>query len=257
MSEGYKNVTEIAGELISEEQLDRAYTRYKWAQGFCEGKDVLEVACGVGQGLGLLHKVAKSLIASDIDNEILDTAKNYYKDRISIKQFSADNLPFEDDSLDIIIIFEAIYYLQDISQFLKECFRVLRKNGRLLMCMPNKDLYDFNASPKSYAYYNAPELSEILYSQGFTSTFFGSHSVNSVSFRQKILRPIKKLAVVLNIIPSSMKGKEILKRLVFGRMVPMPNEMLDNTLEFSNPSPISSNEKEITYKVIYCDAQKR
>ncbi len=44
------------------------------------------------------------------------------------------------------------------------------------MCMPNKDLYDFNASPKSYAYYNAPELSEILYSQGFTSTFFGSHS---------------------------------------------------------------------------------
>ncbi len=87
MSEGYKNVTEIAGELISEEQLDRAYTRYKWAQGFCEGKDVLEVACGVGQGLGLLHKVAKSLIASDIDNEILDTAKNTIKIEFLLRSF--------------------------------------------------------------------------------------------------------------------------------------------------------------------------
>lgn len=257
MSEGYKNVTEIAGEPISQEQLDRAYTRYKWAQGFCQDKDVLEVACGVGQGLGLLQKVSKSLVASDIDGEILDTAKSHYKDRISIKQFSADILPFEDNSLDVIIIFEAIYYLQDINQFLKECFRVLRKNGHLLMCMPNKDLYDFNASPKSYAYYNAPELKKTLNSQGFASTFFGSHSISTVSFRQKILRPIKKLAVVLNIIPQSMKGKEILKRLVFGKMVPMPNEMLDNMLEFSNPSSISSSTKDIIYKVIYCDAQKR
>jgi hypothetical protein len=58
-------------------------------------------------------------------------------------------------------------------------------------------------------------------------------------------------------IPSSMKGKEILKRLVFGKMVPMPNEMLDNMLEFFSPLSISSRKKDIVYKVIYCNAQKQ
>jgi ubiquinone/menaquinone biosynthesis C-methylase UbiE len=257
MDDGYKSVTEIAGELISQEQLDRAYTRYKWAQGFCHDKDVLEVACGVGQGLGLLKNVAATLIAGDIDDEILRIAKNHYQDRIQIQKFPADRLEFKDNSLDVIIIFEAIYYLDNLNQFLKECARVLRKQGHLLMCMPNKDLYDFNPSPKSYKYYNAPELSKILKKYGFSSKYFGSHSVGEVSLRQKLLRPIKKLAVTFNLMPQSMAGKKLLKRFVFGKMVPMPSELIEEMGKFSGLDPLSSNEKNAMYKVLYCDAQKQ
>jgi len=43
--------------------------------------------------------------------------------------------------------------------------------------------------------------------------------------RQKIMRPLKKLVVRLGLIPKSMAGKKILKKLVFGNLVPMPAEI--------------------------------
>ena len=46
MEVDYSTVTEIAGEDISQEQLERLYHRYYWAGNYCEGKDVVEVACG-------------------------------------------------------------------------------------------------------------------------------------------------------------------------------------------------------------------
>ena len=51
MTAEFINVTEIDGQLISQEQLMRTCHRYHWAAQYCEGKDVLEVACGAGQGL--------------------------------------------------------------------------------------------------------------------------------------------------------------------------------------------------------------
>lgn len=247
----------MSGESISQEQLDRAYTRYQWAKEFCREKDVLEAACGVGQGLGLLQSVSRSLIAGDIDEEILEKAKSYYKERVKISCFSAENLPVSDMSLDVVIIFEAIYYLPNLSNFLKECYRVLRPGGVILMCMPNKDLYDFNPSPHSVEYYNASNLKTILQDNGFTSSFFASNPLSQTSLLQRMLRPVKRLAVSFGLMPKSMKGKEFLKRLVFGKMVVMPPELLDGCAEKYLVEKISSSEVNKTYKVIYCHAEKK
>lgn len=257
MKNKYKNVTEIAGESISKEQLDRAYTRYQWAKKFCRQKDVLEAACGVGQGLGLLQSVSRSLIAGDIDEEILEKAKSHYKERVNINCFSADNLPVSDASLDVVIIFEAIYYLPNLSNFLKECYRVLRPGGAVLMCMPNKDLYDFNPSPHSVKYYNACDLNNILQENMFEGHFFASNPLNQTSLLQRMLRPLKKLAVYFNLMPKSMKGKEFLKRIVFGEMVVMPPELQDGGASEYPLNPIPSHDLDKIHKVIYCHAQKK
>jgi len=58
MAVDFTEVTELAGAEISAEQLERMAHRYSWAAGYCGGRDVVEVACGSGQGLGLLGKVA-------------------------------------------------------------------------------------------------------------------------------------------------------------------------------------------------------
>lgn len=257
MKEKYRNVTEMAGESISKEQLDRAYTRYQWAKEFCYGKDVLEAACGVGQGLGLLHAASLSLTAGDIDEEILEKAKSYYKERIDIRCFPAETLPVSDSSLDVVILFEAIYYLPNFSLFLKECSRVLRKDGIILMCMPNKDLYDFNPSPHSTTYYNAMDLEKTFQEHGFIGSFFASTPVSQISWKQKILRPLKKLAVSFNLMPKSMKGKEFLKRIVFGEMVVMPPELIDGCAYRYPVTPLSSHDLDKKHKVIYCHAQKK
>lgn len=52
MDNDYVFVTEISGEEVTQEQIDRLCNRDYWAGQYCTGKDVMEVACGTGQGLG-------------------------------------------------------------------------------------------------------------------------------------------------------------------------------------------------------------
>lgn len=253
----FLSVTELSGSNVSQEQVDRLCHRYYWAAKFCFSKEVLEVACGTGQGLGYLGKIAKSLYAGDYSEKILDIAREHYGDRINLKQFDAQDMPFADNSMDVIILFEAIYYLPSADKFIAECQRVLQTGGKVLIVTANKDLYDFNPSPYSHKYYGVVDLRELFEKHGFETEFFGNTPVDEVSIRQKILRPVKKLAVKLGLIPKTAKGKKFLKRLVFGKLVEMPSEIREGMASYVEPSKISANYPDTRHKVIYCTATLR
>jgi len=249
----YKNVTEISGDNVSLEQVERIQNRYCWAKKYCESKDVLEVACGSGQGLGLINSCANSLVAGDYSPEVLKTAIDYYKDRIPLEVFDAEQMPFGDNKFDVIIIFEAIYYLPNFGLFLSECRRVLKDKGRILITMPNITLSDFNKSPHSYDYFNIDELKNILKASNFDSNFFGYINIESISLKQRIFRPIKKIAVNFDLIPKTMAGKKILKRIVFGKLVKMPNEIFIEDCKSCKDLDSLTGSKS-NHKVIYCVA---
>ena len=67
----YRTVTELSGEKVSQEQVERIYQRYYWADIYCRNKSVLEVACGSGQGIGYLADLADSFTGGDISEDIL------------------------------------------------------------------------------------------------------------------------------------------------------------------------------------------
>jgi len=269
MDNDYVSVTEIAGDDVTREQVDRLCNRYYWAGHYCTGKDVVEVACGAGQGLGYLSMITRILEAGDYSDKILSIAQRHYMDRITLRQFDAQEMPFDEKSKDVIILFEAIYYLPDAERFVRECVRVLRPGGKVLIATANKDLYDFNPSQYSYKYYGVVELNDLFSKYGFETEFFGDTPIDNVSMRQKILRPIKKLVVELGIMPKSMAGKKLLKRIVFGDLVIMPAEIgppispnskirdddVDsNRSVFVEPNKISHNKADTRHKVIYCAA---
>jgi SAM-dependent methyltransferase len=166
----------------------------------------------------------------------------------------------------VIILLEAIYYIPDAEQFVRECVRVLRPGGKVLIATANKDLFDFNPSPHSYKYYGVMELDNLFSKYRFESEFYGDTPVDSMSARQKILRPIKKLAVTLDIMPKSMAGKKFFKKIVFGGLVEMPAEIGPPIPEkkpeaiqskravYVAPDKISATDKNSRYKVIYCVA---
>ena len=207
MDNDFVSVTEIAGDEVTQEQIDRLCNRYYWAGQYCVGKNVVEAACGTGQGLGYLSGIAKSLDAGDYSNEILSIAQRHYGDRVALRQFDAQKMPFEDKSKDVIILFEAIYYIPDAERFVRECLRVLRPGGKVLIATANKDLYDFNPSPYSYKYYGVVELNRLFSKYGFETEFFGDTPVDNISLRQRVLRPIKKLIVILGLCRSRWLGK--------------------------------------------------
>ena len=247
-------VTEVSGDQVSREQIDRAYRRYIWGAQFCSGKETLEVACGSGFGLGLLGRYSSSFRAGDCDPTLVAHARKVYGNRFEILQLDAENLPFPDASLDVIILFEAVYYL-DLGRFLDECMRLLRPEGRILISSANKDLFDFNPSPHSRQYYGVIELRDSLRNAGFNVRFYGCSPISEISLWQKVLRPIKKWAVSLDLIPKTMSGKKFLKRLVFGELQSMPEELREEEWHGNMPEPIPEDRPNRTHKIIYCEAQ--
>jgi ubiquinone/menaquinone biosynthesis C-methylase UbiE len=252
----YTDVTEVAGEQVTKEQIERICHRYYWAGEFCVGKDSLEAACGSGQGLGYLNTKSKSFKAGDYSEKLLKIAKDHYKDRIDLQQFDAQNMSFPDNSLDVIILFEALYYLDSPEKFVECCKSILRKTGTVLITTANKDLYDFNPSPHSFKYYGVQELRSLFEKYGFECEFLGYLSTHKTSVVQRILRPLKKLVVTLNLMPKTMSAKKLLKRLVFGKLVPMPAEIdpkSDSTFSAAAVG-IAPDISDREYKVIYCRA---
>ncbi|HEU4654948.1 MAG TPA: class I SAM-dependent methyltransferase [Steroidobacteraceae bacterium] len=257
METDYEEVTEIAGTPITAEQLFRLHHRYTWASEYCAGKDAVECGCGTGPGLGLLHSVSRSFEAGDISELMVRTARRHYEGRVNIAQFSAEALPFADDSKDVVVLFEAIYYLPDAPKFVRECVRVLRANGYVLIVTANKDLWDFHPSPYTHKYYGVRELRDLFTAHGFECEFFGLQSVRQIGLRQRLLRPVKRAAVASGLMPKTMAGKRWLKRLVFGSEIPMPAEVLPEMGQYARPEKIREDVADQEHKIIYCAARLR
>jgi len=252
--EDFQVVTELPGEPVSQVQIDRLVSRYTWAAGYCHGLDVVEAACGAGPGLGLLGKVARSLEAGDISEPILARARNHYGDRFPLQRFDALHTPFENGSKDIVILFEALYYLPSAQDFFVECKRILRSGGKVLVATANKDLWDFHPSAFSVAYYGVPELEALFGEAGFSTEFFGFERVDRLTATQSALRFVKRVAVATRLMPKTMAGKRWLKRILFGQPVPMPAELEKGDADVPAPTPIDSAQPDTVHRIIYCTA---
>jgi len=251
----YSQVTELSGVRGSRAQLARMCQRYYFAGQYCEGKEVLEIACGAGQGLGYLARRARRVVGVDIDERVLSLARSHYGSRIEIRQMDGQGLDFPDQSFDVVVHFEAIYYLQRPDQFASEVRRVLRSGGVLVVCSANKDLPDFNPSPFSHQYFGPPELVALLRPHGFAVECFGADAVGPLSLRGHALRMLKRAAVQLDLIPKTMRGKELLKRVVFGSLVELPNEIPD-AQPMDRPEPIPAVRPDTEHRVLFAVARR-
>jgi ubiquinone/menaquinone biosynthesis C-methylase UbiE len=251
----YSTVTEVPGNRVTKEQLERMFHRYCFAANFSQGKEILEVACGAGQGLGYLAKKAKRVFGGDYTEKLIKDAKRYYKERVPLLRLDAHFLPFRDQSFDAVILYEAIYYLAHPEQFLDEARRVLRKEGVLLLATFNKDWSEFNPSPFSTRYFSVPELGALLGEKEFKTEIYGVFSVLPKGAKEKIITTIRKAAVALHLIPKTMKGKELIKKIFYGRLQPLKEEIEEGVCEYVPPFPVPSDIANHVYKVIYSVAR--
>jgi len=247
----YGSVTELPTHGATREQLSMMHTRYRLAARLSQGKDVLELACGPGIGLGCLAQTATRVEGGDYDGDLVKAAQDYYGDRVAVHQIDAQNLPFDDDSLDVILLLEAIYYLPDATQFVAEARRVLRSSGTVLVCSANCERHDFNASPFTHRYYSAAELQSLLNEQGFAVELFGGYATQSRSISGRVLGTLRAFAIRFNLIPKTMKWKILLKRLVFGKLDPIPPELVVDDSKCQEIVPLSAGKEVTNYKVIY------
>ena len=99
-----------------------------------EGMKILEVGCGNGElWIENLEKLPGNIqiVLSDVSEGMLrDVRKFLGKDkRFSFRCFDCEENPYENESFDLVIANHMLFYCAELNQALKECRRVLKKNG--------------------------------------------------------------------------------------------------------------------------------
>jgi len=116
--------------------------------GIQESQQVLDVACGTGRGtIGLAEAVGSSgkVEALDLTEAMLEKARVKIEslglsDRVHFQQGNTKELPYADASFDVLYngyMFDLIP-INDFLRILKEFYRVLRTNGKLMLVNMSK-----------------------------------------------------------------------------------------------------------------------
>jgi len=247
----YTSVTEVPGLGASGEQMSMLVTRYNLASDLCVSKDVLEIACGSGIGLGYMAQKARRVVGGDLNEHVLRIALRHYDGRIPLVRLDAERLPFAKQTFDVVVLYEAIYYLATPGTFLDECQRILRHGGTVAVCSVNREWPDFNPSPFSHRYFSAGELQDLLRDHGFEVCLYGAFRTGNKLVRDRLVSWLKRTAVALNLIPKTMKGKEWLKRLFLGKLTEIPPEIGDGMAAVEQLDLIRGESPQPQYKVVY------
>lgn len=142
--------------------------RYAMARPYVAGKRVLDVASGEGYGSFLLRRWgAESVEGIDVDEQTVETATRLFGgDGVHYQCHTAEQLPFEDHTFDVVCSFETIEHLDHPELFLQEIRRVLKTGGNIILSCPNDPYYYKQGTPgnpfhkRQYTYFDFKQLAE-------------------------------------------------------------------------------------------------
>lgn len=153
--------------------------RYAFAESLAEGRRILDVGCGVGYGAARLSEVASNTYALDIASEAVLQGKATYP-AVCFLQGDCTELPFADDSIDLVVAFEVIEHLERWSDLIREASRVLPRTGVFLASTPNRSYYRIAREASNPFHIHEFECDEFrgALSESFDhiSIFFENHS---------------------------------------------------------------------------------
>tara|TARA_Y100000034_G_C6909557_1_gene423537 strand:+ start:7073 stop:7885 length:813 start_codon:yes stop_codon:yes gene_type:complete len=216
------------GERILPEKLDSeeeyiVYLRHLFVYRFAKKKfpkncKVLEIGSGEGYGTHLLSQSerVKEIVGLDVDlNSIEYASKKYISNNLSFKHYGGFKIPFEDNHFNVVVSFQVVEHLRDDKNYICEIYRVLKKEGILILATPNRD-YRLKPGEKPWNRFHVREYShnslrELLYHKFENIAIFGVKGSDKIQ-EIEIKRVKKNLRIasfdpfhLRNLIPESLK----------------------------------------------------
>jgi SAM-dependent methyltransferase len=128
---------EMQGRLIEAEHL----ARYRWAAAIMSGGRILDAGCGLAYGTKMLSQSGgDEVIGVDLASAVLDSVRADMPANVRLEVGDVRDLPYQDDSFDVVVCFEVIEHLDEPGVALDELTRVLAPDGLLLVSSPNRNV---------------------------------------------------------------------------------------------------------------------
>jgi len=97
--------------------------------------EVLELGCGTGYFTESIVKNAKHVFATDLSGELLEKTRERLgeNDKITFQKENCYSTSFKSEKFDTVFMANLIHVIKDPFKALKECHRVLRDDGMLII----------------------------------------------------------------------------------------------------------------------------
>ncbi len=194
---------------------------YEFAKQFAQGNRILDVGCGNGYGASELSLVADEVTGIDFWKQGVNYCHN---NRVGVSALvaSGTNLPFVDNSFDLVVSSQVIEHInvKQVVLYLNDIKRVLRSKGVFVVATPNSLLrllpFQKPWDPDHKKEYNAKELKSLLRSVFGNSEITGVLATKSAYFteyRRVKQSPVRVYLVdalaplLLKLLPDNLLGK--------------------------------------------------
>ena len=126
---------------------------------------VLDVGSGAGN---MAHHLAHYGHVIGLDNNMRPLAVADQRD-VKVCQSIGDNMPFDDNSFDLVTLLDTVEHIPDEFGVFAECLRVLKPGGKLMVTVPAfMWLWSYNDEINEHQRrYTSPELRQKLEMSGF------------------------------------------------------------------------------------------
>lgn len=110
------------------------------AETLLENKDAenaLDLGCNSGFLVKAFHHLGIEAFGCDISDEALSKSPQDVKEYLRLLDITHDELPYENESFDIITMIDVIEHLETFNWTLKELKRVLKRDGLVYISTPS------------------------------------------------------------------------------------------------------------------------
>lgn len=142
-----------------------------------KGQKILEIGFGYGSLLKMLYRKGATVVGTEVDINSYKVAKNLLPktNKIKLVKVTDETLPFDKSSFDVVILFDVVEHVHNPKKMMRECNRVLRKDGVLYAeftpyySVVGHHLYDYSKLPIHYL----PQalIKQLIYTKHIESAF--------------------------------------------------------------------------------------
>ena len=136
-------------------------------------EELLDIATGGGHTANAFAPLVKKVTALDLTQEMIEAAEKFIKGNghksVEFILGDAEQLPFHNETFDIVSCRIAPHHFPNVSKFIEEAYRVLKPNGQFLLddnVVPEQEEFDefYNTIEKmrDYSHYRAWKKTEWL-----------------------------------------------------------------------------------------------